>query len=128
MRDEIAAQHRRLAALFSALRHALEGGREAVDELAELRGALAVHFEQEDRLYYPTVGSLRPEHRTSVYRFASDHERFLAALEGVAERIRQRALAEAAREFEQFAEEFARHEAREEGLLGALHAETEAAR
>ena len=129
MRDEIAAQHRRLDGLFGAVRHALSrAGVEDGSALAELEEALAAHFEQEDRLYYPTVGSLRPEHRASVARFASDHERFLGRLEKVAERLRSRALEEASREFEAFAADFAGHETREESLLRALQAEIEAAR
>jgi hypothetical protein len=129
MRDEIAAQHRRLDGLFGAVRDAFaRAGLEAGAALAELEEALAAHFEQEDRLYYPTVGSLRPEHRASVERFASDHERFLGRLEKVAETLRRRALEEASREFEAFAADFAGHETREEVLLRALQAEVEAAR
>jgi hypothetical protein len=129
MREEIAAQHRRLDGLFAAVRDAFaRAGVEAAEALAELEAALAAHFEQEDRLYYPTVGSLRPEHRARVERFATDHERFLARLERVAEGVRRHALEEAAREFERFAEDFAGHEAGEEDLLRALQAELEAVR
>jgi hypothetical protein len=129
MRDEIAAQHRRLDGLFGAVRDAFSrAGVEAGAALAELEEALVAHFEQEDRLYYPTVGSLRPEHRASVERFASDHERFLDRLGQVAERTRRRALEEASREFEAFAADFAAHESHEETLLRALQAEIEAAR
>ena len=129
MREEIAAQHRRLDPLFEAVRDAFE--RAAVDAdraLADLAQALSTHFEQEDRLYYPTIGSLRPEHRGRVERFATDHRRFLDRLDGVAERVQRRALEDAAREFEAFADDFAGHEAGEEALLHALQAELDAAR
>lgn len=129
MRDEIGAQHRRLDGLFEAVREAFgRAGLEAGAALADLEEALAAHFEQEDRLYYPTVGSLRPEHRDAVVRFANDHARFLARLEKVGEGVRRRALEEASREFESFAADFAGHETREEVLLRALQAELDAAR
>lgn len=129
MRDEIAAAHRRLDAFFEGAREALAGGvpEAARRALAKLQEALADHFEQEDRLYYPAIGSLRPEHRASVECFATDHGRFLDQLERVAERVRARSLAEAARAFEEFALDFAGHEAGEEALLEALRAEVEAA-
>ena len=129
MRDEIAAAHRRLDALFEGAREALARGvpEAARRVLAELQEALADHFEQEDRLYYPAIGSLRPEHRDSVERFATDHGRFLDQLERVAERVRARSLADAARAFEDFALDFAGHEAGEEALLEALRVEVEAA-
>jgi len=128
MREEIAAQHRRLDPLFEAVRDAFERAAVEADRaLADLAEALAAHFEQEDRLYYPTIGSLRPEHRGRVDRFAIDHRRFLAQLDGVAERVQRRALEEASREFEAFAHDFAGHEAGEEALLHALQAELDAA-
>ncbi len=98
------------------------------EALVELGDALAAHFEQEDRLYYPTVGSLRPEHRSTIERLAGDHERFLARLGGIAARVRGGALEDGAQEFERFATDFAGHEAAEEALLRALQAEVEAAR
>jgi hypothetical protein len=129
VRDEIVAQHRELDGLFEGVRSAFaDAGRETGEALGELGEALAAHFEQEDRLYYPTVGSLRPEHRSTVERLAGDHERFLGRLEGVAERVRHGGLEQAAQEFERFAADFARHEAAEEALLRALQAEIDAAR
>lgn len=129
MQEEIAAQHRRLDGLFEAVRDALErAGLETSHALADLADALAAHFDQEDRLYYPTVGSLRPEHRPSVERFKTDHQRFLGRLARVAERVRAHELGEAAHEFERFAADFAGHEAGEEALMRALQAELEAAR
>jgi hypothetical protein len=129
MRDEIVAQHRRLDGLFEGVRNAFaDAGLEAGEALGELGDALAAHFEQEDRLYYPTVGSLRPEHRSTVERLAGDHERFLIRLDGVAARVRHGGLEEAAEEFERFAGDFARHEDAEEALLRALQTELDAAR
>jgi hypothetical protein len=121
MREEVAAQHRRLDGLFGELRGALGRTRDAaaraVDDLEE---ALAVHFVQEDGLYYPPIASLRPEHRATVQRFAADHRRFLAALHEVAGAIEHGALPAAAAAFEAFAVEFARHEEAEEALLRSL--------
>jgi hypothetical protein len=129
MREEIAAQHRRLDPLFEAVRSAFERAAAQADRaLAELEEALATHFDQEDRLYYPTIGSLRPEHRGRVERFAADHQRFLAHLEAIGEHVRGRGLADAARDFEVFAGDFARHEAQEEALLHDLQVELDAAR
>jgi hypothetical protein len=129
MQKEIAAQHRRLDDLFDGVRDALaRAGLESGEALAELEDALAVHFEQEDRLYYAAIGSLRPEHRDTVERFAGDHRRFLDRLEEVALRVGSGAIGEAARAFEGFAADFAGHEAAEEALLRALQAEIDAAR
>jgi hypothetical protein len=128
MREEIVAQHRRLDGLFEEVRNALTQAGLASEALAALGEALSAHFEQEDRLYYPTVGSLRPEHRATVERFAADHVRFLTRLEDLSRRVEGQLLGEAAQEFERFAADFAGHEAGEEALLRTLQAEIDAAR
>lgn len=122
MKRAIVEEHRRLDALFAEARAALGAGDGESSEsaLAALEAALAAHFEQEDRLYYPAVAALRPEHAPSLRAFASGHVRFLAQLGALARRVREGALAEGRSELEAFALAFASHEAAEEELLRSL--------
>jgi hypothetical protein len=125
MDHPIAEQHRRLDALFDGARATLRRGdapaaRRALDDL---RLALDAHFEQEDRLYYPPIGALRPEHRGAVTRFGEAHARFRAHLETIVRALDSPPLERAERAFEDFAEAFARHEQREEELLRSLESE-----
>ena len=126
-KQTVAAEHRRLNALFSEARAALvpHDAPAARRALGDLAAALAQHFEREDSLYYPPVASLRPGDAERVRAFAAAHARFLGQLEEVARRVGEKAPAEASRAFEAFALSFAAHEAAEEELL--LEVESEAA-
>jgi hypothetical protein len=126
----IMAEHQRLDALFAEARAALEPCDAAVAQraLAGLAAALAVHFEQEDRLYYPPVASLRPVHAEQVRAFAAAHVRFLAQLAEVERRAREESVADARAAFESLALAFSAHEAAEEQLLRSLEAEFREAR
>jgi len=121
----ILTEHRGLDALFAEARAALESRRAGVARAAleGLAAALAVHFEQEDGLYYPPVASLRPADAERVRGFAAAHVRFLAQLADVERRAREVSLAEARRAFETFALDFAAHEGAEEELLRSMEAE-----
>lgn len=118
----ILAEHRQLDALFAETRAALEpgDGDDARRALEGLTAALAVHFEQEDALYYPVVASLRPDHAERVRDFASAHARFLAELEDVGRHTRAGPRALARDAFESLARAFATHEAAEEELLRSV--------
>jgi hypothetical protein len=120
----ILAEHRRLDALFAETRAALEprDAEVARRALEDLLAALAVHFEQEDALYYPVVASLRPDHAGRVRDFAAAHARFLAELAEVGRASREESRALARDAFEAFARAFAAHEAAEEELLRSVEA------
>lgn len=125
LRDEISEEHRRLAPFFEHMRRALVTGdagaaRGAFDALEE---ELERHLSQEDRLYYPMLAALRPEHGETLRHFVADHEAFRANLEtiggwldsGNADRARGR--------FEDLARSFAAHEVHEEEFLHHIEAE-----
>jgi hypothetical protein len=124
-RRAVTDEHRRLEPLFAEARAALElrGATIARRALEALAAALAVHFEQEDRLYYPPVASLRPEYADRVRAFAAAHVGFLAQLAEIESRAREPSLADTRRGFESFASAFAAHEAAEEELLRSMEAE-----
>lgn len=121
----IAAEHRRLDALFGHTREAFASGSGAAtrEALEALERALETHFAQEDQLYYPAIAALRSAHQAAVKTFAANHVRFLAQLESIAEHAAQGRLAQAAAEFEDLALSFSRHEAAEEDLLRAIEGE-----
>lgn len=127
-KQAVAAEHRRLNALFSEARAALvpHDAPAARRALGDLAAALAQHFEREDSLYYPPVASLRPGDAERVRGFAAAHVRFLGQLEEVARRVGEKAPAEASRVFEAFALSFAAHEAAEEELLRSMESEAAA--
>lgn len=139
MEREILAQHRRLRGLFADVEDALEaalgasaGDGAGVDEvreaLARLGEALDVHFEQEDRLYYPPIVSLRPEHRERIDSLAEQHTAFRERLARIAQRLEVGRLEPTAQAFRELVADFGRHEKSEEELLAALDRDAVAAR
>jgi hypothetical protein len=81
--DPIFAEHRDLNALLAEVRDSFHDRRAAADALERLAGAFDVHFEQEDRLYYPAIGSLRPELQRRLHAISTGHDGFRAQLEHV---------------------------------------------
>jgi len=139
MEQEILAQHRRLRGLFADVEDAIEaalgaaaGDGAGVDEvreaLARLGEALDVHFEQEDRLYYPPIVSLRPEHRERIDSLAEQHTAFRERLARIAQGLEVGRLEPTARAFRELVADFGRHEKSEEELLAALDRDAVAAR
>lgn len=126
--QQVTAEHRKLDTLFAETRAAFRSGRDAATRNAfgQLRDALDAHFEQEDRLYYPTIWALRPDRKAPLRVFVEAHERFRARFEAIADSLQRDSLAEAERAFEEFSEAFAQHEAGEERLLRSLEAEVAA--
>jgi hypothetical protein len=123
---EVRTQHRRLDALFANARDALQAGDAPVaarEALAALRGALDAHFEQEDRLYYPTIWSLRPEQKPGLLAAVDAHQDFRARLGRIEGRIDDGELEQARAGFAELAAAFARHEREEERILDALDRE-----
>jgi hypothetical protein len=125
---EIAAEHRRLDALFGAARDALSAGerQEACAALEALAAALVTHFDQEDHLYYPAIAGLCRQHAPSVRAFGAGHVRFLEQLEQLTRQTEEGALSEAAAGLENLARSFAAHEAAEEALIHAIETEVAA--
>jgi hypothetical protein len=87
------------------------------------RGQLETHFEQEDRLYYSTIGGLRPDHREAIEGFARAHAQFRSRFGEIAQTLESGSVADASPLFEDFARAFAHHETGEENLLRLLDQE-----
>jgi hypothetical protein len=126
---EVLQEHRRLDALFEDARTALASGlagNAPARALARLRVALEAHFGQEDRLYYPPIRALRPEHRPVIDELRDGHDVFRRRVAAIVEQVARGAVAEAAVAFDVFTDAFVRHEAREEALLRGLEDEAAA--
>ncbi len=122
LEGRIAAEHERLQPLFAAAHRALSGdaASPALSALAELRRELETHTAQEDRLYYPALWSLCPEHQTRLRRFIQEHERFRSRLAEITHFVTEHQLAAASDAFSTFARSFATHEVYEEELLRSI--------
>lgn len=139
MEREILAQHRRLRGLFADVEEALasalapapgdgadvDGVREALAHLSE---AMDVHFSQEDRLYYPLIASLRPEHREQIASLAEQHTEFRERVARIVQELAVGRLEATGRAFRAFVADFGRHEKVEENLLATLERDVSAAR
>lgn len=115
--------HRRLQELYADVEETLaeEPSHEAAREaLGVLRESLDVHFEQEDRLYYPAIRSLRPELARRVAGFADQHGRFRRCLAAIDTLLGAGDRARALREFVPLTQEFGLHEAAEEAMLAEI--------
>jgi hemerythrin len=124
--DAVAEQHRRLDAMFGEALAALResAAPDAIRESFErLRGALETHLAQEDRLYYPSLGALRPVHRAVLDGLVAAHDGFRSRLEEIDARLGRQDLGEAERALGAFCNVFAAHEASEEQLLRKIDAE-----
>lgn len=121
-----AAQHRKLDTLFVGLLEALRTGGAAETIRADfkrLRETVEAHVDQEDRLYYPAVGALRPVHRPALDGLVVAHEIFRSQLGAIEASLAAAEFAEAERVLGEFVEGFAAHEAAEEALLRRIDAE-----
>lgn len=122
----VAEQHRRLDSMFEELLATLREGDDASaarGAFARLREALESHVDQEDRLYYPTLGTLRPKHRAVLDGLIAAHAEMRDRLEEIDARLAARELAEAERALGTFAGAFAVHETVEEQLLRQIDVE-----
>ncbi len=131
MEREVFAQHRRLDAMFEEVLDSFrpEGPPEAIrGALKELREALETHFDQEDRLYYPSIWALRPDLKPQLKTLVDAHGEFLAQLDRL-ETLQDRGeRAEARSVFDYLSAVFKRHEDAEEAVLATLDREIDAAR
>jgi hypothetical protein len=129
MTHPIEKQHRELEVLFQDTRAALGRGEgeAARAGFQRLREALDAHFDQEDRLYYPPITVLRPQHKHTVTGIGEAHRRFREGFGEIAAALEAGSLADAQRAFEDFVDSFAKHEAIEEDLVRSLESEVAAA-
>ena len=126
VKSRVLEQHRRLDALLKEVRKAFQAGNagESVREaFSELRDALETHFEQEDRLYYPSIWALRPEQKAPLQACVASHTGFRAVLRDISQRLGDGQLAEALTALDAFTRGFERHEAAEEAVLAELDRE-----
>lgn len=127
---EVVAEHRRLDALFAAVREAFvarRGGAALSLAIDRLQEALEVHFLQEDELYYPSLWTLRPGQRTRLEACVSVHGQLRGLATDLGGRAARGELDGALQVFEALAEDFRRHEVREEEVLHELEGELAAA-
>lgn len=122
MKDSIASAHRALDGLFEYVEGALNIGdvRAASEAFAQLREALETHVEQEDRLYYPAIRSLRPEFEISLGTFTKEHAAFRDDMAEIQRLLEADSCGETQNTLERFHRAFALHEAAEEAMLESL--------
>jgi hypothetical protein len=122
----IRAEHGRLDDWFAEVAEILRESND-LEELREsfagLFAAIDVHFDQEDRLYYATIATLRPELSRDVAAIAEGHRRFRLQLAAIADQLVRAELEAARLGFAQLTESFTEHEAAEERLLEQAEAE-----
>jgi hypothetical protein len=119
----VEAEHRRLESLFRRTRRALArpcAPAEAEDIFGRLRGEVDGHLAQEDTLYYPPLGVLRPEYKDALEQLVGAHDGFRRQLAAIAAHLARGAVAAALAGFDAFVDDFGRHEVREERLLAQL--------
>ena len=129
-RDElhgiVSRAHRRLDALFVELEASFAKLAEAPEAVraafAALSEQLDVHFEQEDRLYHPSVGTLCPELEPQIRAISDAHRSFRLELAAIGDQLARGELSPARSRVAALAEAFQRHEAREESLLQRVEA------
>jgi hypothetical protein len=126
VRQAVRGEHRDLGELF------LDVGRvfrepgdleETRDSFAALSEMLDVHFEQEDRLYYASIGALRPDLKPEIRAISEAHRHFRLELAAIADQLERGDLDSARRSFIALEARFRRHEAMEEILIRDVDAE-----
>lgn len=125
--EQVRRDHARLDDLFSELRDAIaeDVGAPTVAELfARLRTDLEVHLAREDRIYYPCLGELRPEHRRLLEALCAAHDEFRSDLATIAADLdTATAAADLESHIDKMARRFVMHESAEELLLQRIDAE-----
>lgn len=116
----VRSEHRRLDELFVEVISVFAPpgvAEEMRDAFAALSEALDLHFEQEDRLYYASIGALRPDLKPDIVAISEAHRGFRLALAAIADQLERGNLAAARRSFAAMTRAFQHHEALEEQLL-----------
>jgi hypothetical protein len=117
--DRISSQHQKLDQLHEAVRHDLErrARHTACISFGRFRDALEAHFEIEDRVYFPAVHGLCPEHRGLLDRLSSDHGVFRDELSSIHRLLESDELDESERRLVELIRGLRSHERCEDGLL-----------
>jgi hypothetical protein len=117
----VSDEHRRLDDLFAEIeasfaerRHDSNGVRDAFAALCE---EFDVHLEQEDRLYYASLGALCPELGPEIRAIADAHRHFRREMAAIGDRLERDDFSAARQRIGALAEGFRLHEAIEESLL-----------
>lgn len=124
--EQVRVDHARLDDLFSELRDAIADGvgSATISALFErLRASLEVHLAQEDRVYYPGLRGLRPEHRRLLDAFCTAHDEFRSELGAIAAALGGGPDADLEHRIDAMARRFVMHESAEELLLQRIDAE-----
>jgi hypothetical protein len=122
----VAIEHRRLDALFEEVLGALREGRplEVIRAaFANLGDTLVAHVKQEDRIYYPAVAKLHPQHQVVLNGLVEVHRDFRRRLSAIDKQLTGADVVAAERALGEFAGDFAKHEAVEEQLLRSIQEE-----
>lgn len=125
-RNQLQAEHRYLERLMEGVARRLApevASEERLGAFGELAAELEVHFEQEDRLYYPSIAALAPDHKERLAELTRRHQAFLQQLRAIADRLAHDDLEAARSAFEAFRADFRRHETIEEAILSEIDAE-----
>jgi hypothetical protein len=132
LHGSVSREHRRLGALLGELEASLERHADDPDAVRDAFAALSeqldVHFEQEDRLYYPSLAALRPELAPQIRAIADAHRSFRLEIAAIGDALERAELAPARQRRGAVAVAVQRHEAREEALLQHVEVETAQAR
>lgn len=124
--EQVRVDHARLDDLFSELRDAIADGVGSATVVAlfeALRASLEVHLAQEDRVYYPGLRGLRPEHRRLLDAFCTAHDEFRSELGSIAAALGDGSDTDLERRIDAMARRFVMHESAEELLLQRIDAE-----
>jgi hypothetical protein len=120
VQQKVRSEHRRLDELFvevGAVFAPSGGAEEMRDAFSALSEAIDLHFEQEERLYYASIGALRPDVKPEIAAISEAHRRFRLTLAAIGDQLERGDLAGARRGFTVLASAFQDHEAVEEHLL-----------
>lgn len=116
----VRGEHRRLDELFVAMGERF-GTSTTADEVRDAFSALSVaidvHFEQEERLYYASIGALRPDLKPEITKLLEAHRRFRLELAAIGDQIERSGLTGARQSFSALAAAFQQHESAEDRLL-----------
>ena len=115
-------EHSELDELVEALEQVLASGSlvRARQAVADLEGVLDAHFTVEERVYFPLIERLSPDHQGTVQAASSGHRKIGELLDGLAELVENGQLVEARRTLEQLLERFRLHESQEVRLIEDL--------
>ncbi len=126
MGNRVAVEHLRLDTLFAETVEQLHAPAEpaaAFDAFVRLRDQLEAHLLREEKLYFPTLHTLRPAHRQALASLILAHGGFRSRLAEIEASLTGGALESAARGLHSLSGLFAAHEVAEEGMLHEIEHE-----